>query len=100
MCYFFATTAESTIHLVKMLFSETLQSVVRFRVVVYFLLLFPPAFLFVVLRAQEIKLGTKNYFVKLVCESADKIVTIRFDGANAKIVATADTRIASSWSRS
>jgi DNA-binding beta-propeller fold protein YncE len=93
MGYFFATTAESTIHLVKMLFSETLQSVVRFRVVVYFLLLFPPAFLFAVLRAQEIKPGTKNYFVKLVCESADKIVTIRFDGANAKIVATAGTRI-------
>jgi len=46
-----------------------------------------------VLRAQEAKPAAKNYFVKLVCESADKIVTVRFDGTLAKIVATADTRI-------
>ena len=31
--------------------------------------------------------------MKLVCESADKIVTVRFDGSNAKIVASTDTRI-------
>jgi DNA-binding beta-propeller fold protein YncE len=46
-----------------------------------------------VLRAQEAKAAAKNYFVKLVCESADKIVTVRFDGTSAKIVATANTRI-------
>ena len=46
-----------------------------------------------VLRAQEAKPAAKNYFVKLVCESADKIVTVRFDGTSAKIVATANTRI-------
>ena len=44
------------------------------------------------LRAQN-KTESKIYFVKLVCESADKIVTVRFDGAEAKIIATADTRI-------
>jgi len=46
-----------------------------------------------VLRAQETKPAATNYFVKLVCESADKIATVRFDGTLAKIVATADTRI-------
>ena len=46
-----------------------------------------------ILRAQEPASGPKSYFVKLVCESADKIATVRFDGATAKIVATADTRI-------
>ena len=46
-----------------------------------------------VLRAQETKPAAKNYFVKLVCESADKIVTVRFDGTSAKIVATTNTRI-------
>jgi len=46
-----------------------------------------------VLRAQETKPAATNYFVKLVCESADKIATVRFDGTSAKIVATADTRI-------
>jgi DNA-binding beta-propeller fold protein YncE len=45
------------------------------------------------LRAQEAKPEARNYFVKLVCESADKIVTVKFDGRSAKIVATADTRI-------
>jgi DNA-binding beta-propeller fold protein YncE len=35
----------------------------------------------------------KNYFVKLVCESADRIVTVEFDGRSAQIVATAETRI-------
>jgi DNA-binding beta-propeller fold protein YncE len=35
----------------------------------------------------------KIYFVKLVCESADRIVTVRFDGQSAQIVATAETRI-------
>jgi DNA-binding beta-propeller fold protein YncE len=91
--YFFAATAESTIHLVKRIFSETPLRAVRFRVVAYFLLLLPLALFFAILRAQQIKPGAKNYFVKLVCESADKIVTVRFDGANAKIVASADTRI-------
>ena len=46
-----------------------------------------------VLGAQEAKPAAKNYFVKLVCESADKIVTVRFDGTSATIVATANTRI-------
>jgi len=46
-----------------------------------------------VLGAQEAKPAAKNYFVKLVCESADKIATVRFDGTSAKIVATANTRI-------
>jgi len=45
-----------------------------------------------VLRAQN-KTEPRIYFVKLVCESADKIVTVRFDGTEAKIIATADTRI-------
>jgi len=36
---------------------------------------------------------TKSYFVKLVCESADRIVTVKFDGQTAKIVASAETRI-------
>jgi len=45
------------------------------------------------LRAQEAKPSAKSYFLKLVCESADKILTIRFDGSKAQIVATADTRI-------
>jgi DNA-binding beta-propeller fold protein YncE len=45
------------------------------------------------LRAQETKAATTNYFVKLVCESADKIATVRFDGTSAKMTATADTRI-------
>lgn len=48
------------------------------------------------LRAQERKSGSQNYFVKLVCESADKIVTVKFDGTAAKIEATADTRIVQS----
>jgi DNA-binding beta-propeller fold protein YncE len=46
-----------------------------------------------VLGAQEAKPAAKAYFVKLVCESADKIATVRFDGTSAKIVATANTRI-------
>ena len=44
-------------------------------------------------KAQDPKTASKSYFVKLVCESADKIVTVKFDGASAAIVATADTRI-------
>jgi DNA-binding beta-propeller fold protein YncE len=45
------------------------------------------------LHAQQTTPQSANYFVKLVCESADKIVTVKFDGSSAKIVATADTRI-------
>jgi DNA-binding beta-propeller fold protein YncE len=59
----------------------------------YSLLLGPFLLCIPVLRAKENKTAATNYFVKLVCESADKIVTVRFDGETAKISATADTRI-------
>jgi hypothetical protein len=36
-----------------------------------------------VLGAQEAKPAATNYFLKLVCESADIIVTVRFDGTSA-----------------
>jgi hypothetical protein len=62
-------------------------------VVVFLLLLVCFAMFLGVVHAQEAKPPAKTYFVKLVCESADKIVTVRFDGTSAKIVATADTRI-------
>src|SRR5277367_6452518 len=35
----------------------------------------------------------KDYWVKLVCESSDRIVTVRFGSAGAKIVKTTETRI-------
>src|SRR5277367_2022364 len=35
----------------------------------------------------------KDYWVKLVCESSDRIVTVRFGPAGAKIVKTTETRI-------
>jgi len=41
----------------------------------------------------QIHSQTKSYFVKVVCESADRIVTIKFDGQSAQIVAAAETRI-------
>jgi WD40 repeat protein len=65
----------------------------RLRVVcVSFVLIFLSGF--TLLFAQQPDAAGKNYYVKLVCESADKIVTIRFDGTkNAAIVASADTRI-------
>jgi len=58
-----------------------------------FVAIFFLAFFLGLLRAQETKPPATNYFVKLVCESADKIVTVRFDRTAAKIAATADTRI-------
>src|SRR5579863_5148892 len=36
---------------------------------------------------------TKEYWVKLVCESSDRIVTVQFGPAGAKIVKTTETRI-------
>jgi DNA-binding beta-propeller fold protein YncE len=47
----------------------------------------------VTILSQQKQSPAKFYFVKLVCESADKILTIRFDGTAAKVVSTADTRI-------
>lgn len=37
-----------------------------------------------------------EYLLKLVCESADRIVTVRFDGAKAEIVKTTETRLLAS----
>src|SRR6267154_1394329 len=65
----------------------------RSSAVIFSLLLVCVAMFLDVLGAQEARPAAKNYFVKLVCESADKIATVRFDGTSAKIVATADTRI-------
>src|ERR1700722_19982358 len=65
----------------------------RSSAVIFSLLLLCVSMFFDVLRAQEAKPATKKYFVRLVCESADKIATVRFDGTSAKIVATANTRI-------
>jgi len=50
-------------------------------------------FLITVFVAPRIHSQTKSYFVKLVCESADRIVTVKFDGQTAQIVASAETRI-------
>jgi DNA-binding beta-propeller fold protein YncE len=36
---------------------------------------------------------TKNYWVKLVCESSDRIVTVRFGPDGAKVMKTTETRI-------
>ena len=65
----------------------------RAGVLIFSLLLVCLSMFLDVLRAQEAKPAAKTYFVKLVCESADKIATVRFDGTSAKIVATANTRI-------
>src|SRR5262249_57893564 len=37
-----------------------------------------------------------EYWLKLVCESADRIVTVRFDGAKAEIVKETETRMLAS----
>ncbi len=50
----------------------------RSSVVIFFLLLVCLSLFLGVLGAQEAKPAGKTYFVKLVCESADKIVTVRF----------------------
>ena len=49
--------------------------------------------LLAIFAAPHVHSETKSYFVKLVCESADRIVTVKFDGQSAQIVATAETRI-------
>src|SRR5215475_11856733 len=37
-----------------------------------------------------------EYFVKLVCESADRILTVRFDGQKAEIIKETETRMLAS----
>src|SRR2546427_769818 len=44
------------------------------------------------LRASD----SAEYFVKLVCESSDRILTVRFDGQKAEIVKQTETRLLAS----
>ena len=65
--------------------------------IVQALLFFPCWFKFQcfsdLLAAQEAKPAATNYFVKLVSQSADKIVTSRFAGTSAKIVAAGNFQL-------
>jgi DNA-binding beta-propeller fold protein YncE len=45
------------------------------------------------LQAQYAAGPVKNYFVKLVCESSDRIVTLQFGPKGASLVKTAETRL-------
>jgi len=77
---------------VTIIFARTIRT--KFRIAAIFVAMLPLSFMASsFLRAQQNDSGASNYFVKLVCESADKIVTVKFDGSKAAIVATADTRI-------